>query len=47
MKTYRGYHRNDTSGKEDKVEGGPDEEEFGVGVILNVLQFRIRGHGAT
>jgi hypothetical protein len=47
MKTYRGYHRNNPSGEEDEIEGGPDEEEFRVGVILKVLEFDMRGHGAT
>jgi hypothetical protein len=38
MKTYRGNHRNHTSGEEDKVEGGPDEEEFRVGVVFDFVE---------
>jgi len=49
METYTSYHCDDARGEEEEIKGGPDEEEFSVWVILDILhlQCEVGGHCAT
>ena len=49
METYTSYHRDYARGEKDKIKGGPDEEEFSVWMILDILQLQceVGGHCAS